>query len=46
MSIVVVLGLDKYGAGPVVREILAAGREMLIHPLETLPGAKAAQIQV
>ena len=45
MSIVVVLDLDKYGAGPVVRKILAAGREMLSHPVETLPGAKAARIQ-
>ncbi len=27
--------------GGVVREILAAGREMLIHPIETLPGVEA-----
>ena len=29
------------GAGPVVREILAAGREMLTHKVEPLPGVKA-----
>ncbi len=29
-------------AGPVVREILAAGREMLTHPIEPLPGVEAA----
>ena len=28
--------------GPVVREILAAGREMLAHPVETLPGVDEA----
>ena len=29
-------------ATPVVREILAAGREMLTHPIEPLPGVEAA----
>jgi putative hydrolase of the HAD superfamily len=28
-------------SGPVIREILAAGREMLTHPIETLPGVEA-----
>jgi putative hydrolase of the HAD superfamily len=29
-------------AGPAVREILAAGRELLAHPVEPLPGVEAA----
>jgi putative hydrolase of the HAD superfamily len=29
------------GSGAVIREILAAGREMLTHPIETLPGVEA-----
>lgn len=33
-------------AGGVVREILAAGREMLTHPIETLPGVEAALKQL
>jgi putative hydrolase of the HAD superfamily len=31
-------------AGPVIAEILAAGREMLAHPIELLPHARAAVI--
>ena len=33
-------------AGGVVREILAAGREMLTHPIETLPGVEATLRQL
>ena len=33
-------------AGPVVREILAAGREMLTHPIEPLPGVETALTQL
>lgn len=33
---------DGQAPGSVVREILAAGREMLAHPVEPLPGADAA----
>lgn len=32
------------GSGAVIREILAAGREMLTHPIETLPGVEATLV--
>ncbi|MDB5483558.1 MAG: Haloacid dehalogenase domain protein hydrolase, partial [Caulobacteraceae bacterium] len=33
-------------SGPVIREILAAGREMLTHPIEALPGVEATLVQL
>ena len=33
-------------SGAVIREILAAGREMLTHPIETLPGVEATLVQL